>query len=185
MKNLIDPKILAELKQEPVSYEKLVAFLDDNKEFTATRLCKLVGVEPHKFFNWKSRNAKRTATSNGADDGIDVIPAGAGKKRYSADDKLKLVKQYATLDGEARTELMRKYGLYSSDFTRWLEQADSAALAALSTRKPRSDKKSDDQKEIERLKQELRSQEKTIVKLSTIVVAQKKISDILNSDESD
>jgi hypothetical protein len=106
---------------------------------------------------------------------FDVIPAGADKKSYAANDKLKLVKRFASLEGEARAEMLRKYGLYESDFSRWQEKADEAALAALSTRKPRSDKKSTEQLENERLKAELRSQEKTIAKLSAIVVAQKNL----------
>src|SRR5687767_12213410 len=142
MKNLIDPGILAELKREPITHDRIAAFLENNKEITATSLCKLLDVDPQRYFNWKNRTAKQVSFSKADEDGFDVIPVGGGKKRYSADDKLRLVKRYSALDGEQRTELMRKYGLYNSDFTRWLEQADSAALAAFSTRKPRSDKKS-------------------------------------------
>ena len=80
---------------------------------------------------------------------------------------------------------MRRYGLYDSDFVRWQQRADEAALEALSTRKPRSDKKSTEQLENERLKLELRGQEKTIAKLSAIVVAQKKISELLSSSDFD
>jgi len=183
MKNLIDPKLLAELKQEPVSYERIAAALDGNNGITAARLCKLVGADPQQFYNWKNRKSKRAAATNG--DEFDVVPTGNDKKNYSASDKLKLVKRYGALDGEKRTEFLRTYGLYDSDFARWQEKADEAALAALSTRKPRSDKKSAEQLENERLKAELRSQEKTIAKLSAIVVAQKKISDLLSSSEFD
>jgi transposase-like protein len=182
MKNLIDPKLLAELKQEPASNERIAAVLDGNKEITAAKLCKLLDVDPQQFYSWKSRTAKRSSAS-GAD--FDVVPTGSGKKSYSPNDKLKLVKRFASLEGETRVELLRKYGLYESDFSRWQEKADDAALAALSTRKPRSDKKSVEQLENERLKAELRGHEKTIVKLSAIVVAQKKISDLLSRDEFD
>jgi transposase len=183
MKNLIDPKILAELKQEPVSFERIAVFLEGNKKITAARLCKVLGVDPQQYYSWKSRKTKRPVRSGDSDFG--VVPTGVDKKNYSASDKLKLVKRYAVLEGEKRTEFLRTYGLYDSDFTRWLEKADDAALAALSTRKPRSDKKSDEQLEIEHLKQELRGQEKTIAKLSAIVVAQKKISELLSKDEDD
>lgn len=183
MKNLIDPKLLAELKQEPVSYERIATILDGNKELTAARLFKLIGTDPQQYYNWKSRKAKRAADGNG--DTFEVIPTGADKKSYCANDKLQLVKRCATLEGEERTEFLRRYGLYDSDFTRWQEKADEAALAALSNRKPRSDKKSAEQLENERLKEELRSQEKTIAKLSAIVVAQKKLSEFLRTIESD
>ena len=185
MKNLIDPEILAELKQDPVSYEKIAAYLDGNTEITAARLCKLLDVDPQQFYNWKSRISKRASSANSNRGDFDVVPTGTNKKSYSAHDKLKLVKRYAGLEGEARAEFLRKFGLYDSDFTRWLEKADAAALTALSTRKPRNDKKSAEQLENERLKAELRGQEKTIAKLSAIVVAQKKISELLSKIESD
>jgi transposase-like protein len=183
MKNLIDPRILDELKREPVSNERIAAFLVANNEITAARLCKLLGADPQQYYNWKNRKAKREATEAGSN--IDVIATSTEKKSYSASDKLKLVRLYATLDGEKRAEFLRTYGLYDSDIMRWQEKADDAALAALSTRKPRSDKKSAEQLENERLKAELRGQEKTIVKLSAIVVAQKKISDLLSREEFD
>jgi hypothetical protein len=183
MKNLIDPKVLAELKQEPVTFERIASFLESNKEITATWLCKLLDVDPQLFYSWKSRMAKRAlSTSN---DDLDIVPTGTGKKIYSASDKLKLIKRFANVEGEKRSEFLRKYGLYESDFSRWQEKVDEAALAALSLRKPRSDKKSVEQLEIEQLKAELRGQEKTIAKLSAIVVAQKKISDLLKGEESD
>lgn len=183
MKNLIDPKILAELKQEPVSYERIAAFLEGNKEIAAARLCKLLGADPQQYYNWKNRSTKRAVSAT--DGGFNVVPTGVDKKSYSASDKLQLVKCYGRLEGEKRTEFLRTYGLYDSDFARWQEKTDGAALAALSTRKPRSDKKSDEQLENERLKAELRSHERTIAKLSAIVVAQKKVSEFLSRDEFD
>lgn len=183
MKNLIDPKVLAELKKEPVTYERIATFLDGNTELTAAGLCKLVDVDPQQFYNWKSRTAKRALPGSSGDS--EVVPTGSDKKIYTAADKFRLVKRFASLEGPARTELLRKYGLYESDLSRWQEKVDEAALAALSTRKPRSDKKSAEQLEVERLKAELRGQEKTIAKLSAIVVAQKKISDLLKNSELD
>ena len=182
MKNLIDPKILAEFKKEPVTNDRIASFLEANKNIAAAGLCKLLDVDPQQFYNWKNRVAKKAAA---AEEGVDVVPTGAGRRSYSAGDKLKLIKQYANLEGEKRTVLLRRYGLYDSDFVRWQEKIDEAALEALSTRKPRSDKKSTEQLENERLKLELRGQEKTIAKLSAIVVAQKKISELLSSSEFD
>ncbi|PWU20748.1 MAG: hypothetical protein C5B49_03750 [Bdellovibrio sp.] len=114
-----------------------------------------------------------------------AIEAGALWTKPKTDSDNNLLKLYGSLEGEARAELLRKYGLYDSDFARWLDKTDSAALVALSTRKPRSDKKSPEQLEIERLKEELRGQEKTIAKLSALVVVQKKVSDFLKRCEED
>jgi len=51
-------------------------------------------------------------------DDFDVVPTGVDKKSYPPNDKLKLIKRFTSLEGEARTEMLRKYGLYESDFSR-------------------------------------------------------------------
>ena len=55
-----------------------------------------------------------------------MVPTGVDKKSYSASDKLQLVKRYGTTGGDKRTEFLRTYGLYESDFARWQEKADEA-----------------------------------------------------------
>lgn len=185
MKNLINPQTLVELRREPISFERIASVLESNTEITASQLCKLLSVEPQQFYSWKCRHSKQRRIAKDVSDEADIVPTGAKKKIYSAQDKLRIVKRFMTLTGGDRTELLRKFGLYESDLARWREKADEAALAALGTRKIRSDKKSSEQIEIERLKGELRGQEKTIAKLSAIVVAQKKISEFLAKENCD
>lgn len=94
---------------------------------------------------------------------------------------MKLLSQFALCDCKARAELLRKFGLYQSDMDRWSTVVNEAAILALSTRKTRSDKKPQEQIEIEGLRKELRGQEKTIAKLAALVVIQKKVSEILGT----
>jgi hypothetical protein len=180
MKNMIDPEKLAVLMQKtPASFEEMQAFLSANSTITATHLCKTLSVDPQAYFSWKNRKAKQSASKAEISDGLGVAPIGRGGKKYAADEKLKLIKEYGRTEGASRAELLRKFGLYHSDIERWQGLVEEAALLALSKRKTRVDKKSDEQVELENLRKELKGQEKTIAKLAALVVIQKKVSEIL------
>ena len=84
---------------------------------------------------------------------------------------------------EEKSRLLRTYGIYQSDIQRWRDQAKEASLIALRKRKERSDKKSSEQLKIEALEKELREQEKTSAKLSTLLMLQKKTFDILKRND--
>ncbi len=182
MKNLIEPAILAQLKAKPTPYEDMAKFLAENENVSTSQLCRRIGLEPQYYYNWKARKNKAAAAESGSSDEFAVEPTGIGKKKYSPSDKLKLINHCEVLDGSARAEFLRKFGLYQSDLDRWNKVAKEAALDALSMRKQRSDKKSAEQVELEKLKTVMKGQEKTIAKLSALVEIQKKISEILGYD---
>lgn len=185
MKNLIEPQILAELKKKPVSFEGLSALLATKPGITASQLCKLVDVEPQDYYRWKHLKAKKSVPEQNDDDEFSVEPIGGKVKQYTATDKFKLVKKYSTLDESKRTEFLRRFGLYQSDIARWTALVETAAIEALTKRKTRSDKKPAEQVELEKLKKEMRGQEKTIAKLAALVVIQKKVADLLDQAEDE
>ncbi len=185
MKNLIEPKILAALSVKPVSLEGLSEFLASEPSITASQLCRLVEVDPQNYYRWKHLKVKNSAGNEGGNGGFSVEPISGKGKKYAPTDKFNLVNQYLKLDDTKRAEFLRKFGLYQSDVARWRELIETAAVDALSTRKPRSDKKSGEQIELENLKRETKAQEKTIAKLAALVVIQKKVSEILNPIEED
>lgn len=180
MKNLIDPQILAELKKKPVSFDGIIAFLAKKPGITASQLCKLIDVEPQDYYRWKHLKAKKSIPDQNDDDEFSVEPISGKVKQYTATDKFKLIKKYLTLDESKRSEFLRKFGLYQSDIARWTALVEAAAVEALSKRKTRSDKKPAEQVELEKLKKEMRGQEKTIAKLAALVVIQKKVADLLD-----
>lgn len=184
MKNLIEPKLLAEFKQRPTPLARIVSFLDEQPDITAASLCKLIGIPVQRVYCWRNENKKMGSPSAPGADEFKVMPALGKSNRYSAADKLALLKQYDKLVSGERAELLRKYGLYQSDITRWQEVVDAAALESLGKRKPRSDKKSDDAKAAEGLRKEVATHERTIAKLAALVILQKKVSDLLNESES-
>ena len=181
MKNLIDPKILAELKKETVTMEEIVNFLDNNPNITVTQLATLINVDRKKIYSYR-RNKDRKNTRVGSQSGsLKVIPKAASKRynRYSAEDKYILVQEYSKASDEGKSELLRRYGLYSSDICRWEDQIKQVSLEALGKRKIRSDKKTEEQIKIEELEKDLAEQEKTTAKLSTLLFYQKKTFDML------
>lgn len=181
MKNLIEPQILASFRNDPTQLSDMVKFLDNNKEISIRKFCNLIDVHPSKIYYYKSRMKKKDCQD---DNGLSVVPKAASKKynRYSAEEKFVLVEKFLTANDQG-TELLRKYGIYLSDINRWKEQIKEASLEALGKRKTRSDKKTLEQVEIEELKKELQEQEKTTAKLSTLLVQQKKTSDLLKKYE--
>ncbi len=181
MKNLISPETLALLKQNPAPLQQIVNFLDEHSDISTVTLCKLIDLSPQKVYDYRSKVHRKPI----AKEDLTVVPKNASKKhnRYLAEEKYYLIEKYTSSNDTERAEIIRKYGIYQSDITRWKIQVKEASLIALGKRKERSNKKSDEQKRIEELEQELKSQEKTTAKLSTLLMLQKKTFDILKKND--
>jgi len=187
MKNLIDPQELAILKGKPATYESILDFLDRHPKVAAGYICKVVGIPAGNFYAWRARKQKSPADGTNSSDlsaGGGVAPLGAGKRKYSAEDKVNLLREYSKVDRSKAGEFLRAYGLYESDLERWQSVADLAAVEALRIKKQGPQPKSPEQLKIEELTRELQSQEKVISKLSAMVVAQKKVSAILGISDT-
>lgn len=185
MKNLIEPQKLAELKSKPVSYETVESFLANEPKISAGYVCKVVGIAPSNFYAWRRRRENAAVNSELAlqQPPSAVVPTGGSKRKYSAADKVALLRDYVVCSEGKRGEFLRTYGLYASDIDRWREVTDRAAIDALSVKKQGRQAKTPDQLKIAELERELQGQEKVICKLSAIVVIQKKVSAILGIPE--
>lgn len=185
MKNLIEPRKMAELKSKPATYETVEAFLTSEPKISAGYVCKVVGIAPSNFYAWRRRreNAATKSELKSQQPPSAVVPTGGSKRKYTAADKVALLRDYAACSESKRGEFLRTYGLYASDIDRWREVTDRAAIDALSVRKQGRKAKTPDQLKIVELERELQGQEKVISKLSAIVVIQKKVSAILGIPE--
>lgn len=185
MKNLIEPEKLQALKSQPISHEVIAKFLESEPKVSVSYICRTLGIAPTSFYSWRSRRQKSETRRQAQLERppSEVTPTGAGKRNYSAEDKVALVRDYQGLSEEKRGSFLRTYGLYHSDLERWREVIEQAAVEALSKRKQGRAAKNEDQVKIEELQKELVGQEKVIAKLSAIVVVQKKISTILGISE--
>ncbi len=183
MKNLIEPQILERFRENPPSNKDLKDFLDANPQLSAAGVCRALGMSLRGFYDWKYRFQQNQSLEKFSSSNQSIVAVAGKGKKYSAEDKLTLVKEYARLEVGSKTEFLRKMGLYQSDIQKWSDAIDAAGIAALSMRKVRKDKRPESEIALESLRRENHSQEKTIAKLAALVVFQKKVSDMLEREE--
>ena len=182
MKNIIFPETLAQFQKKPIPFSQIEDYLNKNPKVTVRNLCDSIGIHPQQYYQWRSNQKKIGAKTNETSNGNSMVnPKGASKKqnRYSPQEKLTLIKEYFKASKEEKGALLRKYGIYHSDMTRWQEMVDRSAVQALATRKPRNGKISDEQGQIEKLKNEVQVLERKSAKLSSMLELQKKVLDFL------
>jgi transposase-like protein len=124
-----------------------------------------------------------TAQSTPAKPDPEVV-AKAKRRRFSAEDKRRYLREYeATPKGE-RGALLRRYGLYSSHIETWRKQAASGVLNALQPRKrgPKAQPKPDP--EVERLQRENARLTQQLNQARKVIEVQKKVSEILGVDQN-
>lgn len=184
MKNLIEPQTLAFFKSQPVPYKDIVEFLDNNPQFNTSQLASLIGIKPKNIYDWKFNQKRRNKTSSSSQSVSSVSPKSRSQKgrRYSAEDKFNLFLEYSKSSEERKSQILREYGLYSSDISRWEQKIKSVSLDVLGKNKIRSDKKTPEQIKIQDLEKELKEQEKTTAKLSTLLMLQKKTFSLLKEE---
>lgn len=112
------------------------------------------------------------------------VPAKARRRRFTAQYKLRILEEAerCTEPGEVGA-LLRREGLYSSHLSKWRQQREAGALAALTPkkrgRKPRPvDPQAPRVAELERENARLRDK---LEKAETIIEVQKKLSQLLGS----
>jgi len=110
------------------------------------------------------------------------VPEKKPRRRFTAAYKLRILKEYdaCTVHGEIGA-LLRREGLYHSNINTWLRQRDEGALHGLTPRKRgRKPKKVNPlAREVARLERENKKLAEKLQQAETIIVVQKKISEIL------
>ncbi len=116
------------------------------------------------------------------------VPAKARRRTFTAKYKLETLKE-----AEACTEpgeigaLLRRKGLYSSHLSKWRQQRDEGVLAGLTPkkrgRKPR--KVSAEARRIAELEREVGRLRQKLAQAETIIEVQKKLSQLLGSQEEE
>jgi hypothetical protein len=85
------------------------------------------------------------------------------------------------LAGSELGALLRREGLHEADLAEWREQADRAALAALSGTRQRSA----DQRRIRKLESELKRKEKALAEAAALLVLSKKLNALWGDEDGD
>jgi len=162
--------------------EKMLAKLTGPGRRTATSLAKEVGVPQATLSRWL-----REAKVEGMTQGESKKGAGRGRtesrrKRWTPAEKIRVVRE-ATAAGEAGLgALLRREGLHEADLERFREEVLDAAAKGFEAGRPRRGL-SPEQKQVRRLKKELKRKEKALAETAALLVLRKKAEAFFLSEE--
>ena len=119
--------------------------------------------------------------TNSGNESNEVEPA-SSPRRFTAQYKLKVLREIAKISPDRCGEYLRKRGLYSSHIHRWRKQAEDGSLAALSSKKPGKKTERDYKSEkISQLEKQVTRLEKELGQARIIIEVQKKLADMLGT----
>jgi len=97
-----------------------------------------------------------------------------GRRRWTPEEKLRVIGAAAQLEGSELGELLRREGLHEADLKSFREET----LTALGAKPNQADKK-----RIQELERELRRKERALAEMAAILVLQKKLSAYFSAEE--
>jgi transposase len=110
----------------------------------------------------------------------EVVPR-ATRRTFTAEYKLRILKEAEACTAQERGALLRREGLYASHLTYWRQQREKGSLAGLATQKrgPKQDADRAKARRIAELEREVEQLKARLEKAETVIEVQKKISDLL------
>ena len=154
--------------------QKMIEKLTGPGAMSATALSKEVGVPQGTLSRWL-RDAKLSTMTKSKK------PAKGGRRRWSAADKVRLVREAAALDEAELGAFLRREGLHQAELDRFSEEVDQAATEALTKKGRRGP--SPEEKEIRRLRKELNRKEKALAEAAALLVLRGKVQAFLSVEE--
>ena len=146
---------------------EMVAKMIGPQAVSANALSKRVGIRQPTLSRWL-REARLTGVSRGSKRAAET-PGRRQPKRWTAEEKLRIVTSAASLEGSALGELLRREGLHEADLRGFREEA----LAGLAPR-PKPSGPSAEAKENVELRRELRRKERALAEAAALLVLSKK-----------
>lgn len=145
--------------------EKMVAKMTGPSARSATSLSKEVNVPQATLSRWLAR-AKVGAMSK---------TGGGRRKRWSPEEKVRVVREAAAAGEEGLGALLRREGLHEADLERFREEVEQAAIEGLRA-KGRKGKPglSPEQKRVRQLERELKRKDKALAEAAALLVLRKK-----------
>ena len=106
------------------------------------------------------------------------------RRRFTADYKLGVLREYDACPKGERGALLRSKGLYSSHISKWQEQRAAGELKALKPRKRGRKPKPQPDPEVSRLRKQVARLERELARAEKVIEVQKKISEILGVEQN-
>jgi transposase len=150
--------------------EKMVAKMTGPSRMSANALSKECGVGQPTLSKWL-RDARVPAMAK-------TKPSGS--KRWTPEEKLRVVLAAAAAGDSGLGALLRREGLHESDLERLREEIQGAVVAGM---RPAPRGESADAKRVKELEKELRRKEKALAETAAILVLRKKLSAFFSAAE--
>ena len=145
---------------------------------SATALAKEIGVPQPTLSRWLRAASKVESMTNEPG----KKGASARGKRWTPEEKLRVLARAAEIDDEELGEFLRTEGVHEATLRQWRE---AAASALADTSKPRHKKKSPEAKRVAELERELRRKEKALAEMAALITLQKKVRAIWGDEDDD
>jgi transposase len=158
---------------------RMVQRMAGAERISASALAKEVGVTQPTLSRWL-RDARTVAHVGGSSSS----GKGRGSKRSqkrTAEEKLRLVQEAASLSGEELGAFLRREGVHEAQLDEWR----SAVLSALSPPKKKSAGPSSEARQVAALEKELDRKEKALAELAALLALKKKAQEIWGDGDDD
>ncbi len=114
------------------------------------------------------------------------VPAPRRPQDWSAEEKLRAVREAGELSDDELGAFLRREGLREAQLTEWRKLATDGATTALSSPSRREKKDANKEKlKIRALERELRRKEKALAEAAALLVLQKKVRSIFEDEDDD
>lgn len=154
--------------------ERMVARMTGPSGQSACSLSREVNVPQGTLSRWLAR-AKVGGMSNGG---------GGRRKRWTPEDKIKVVMEAAAAGEEGLGALLRREGLHEADLERFREEVGEAALEGLRAKgRKRRRGLTPEQKKLRKLERELKRKDKALAEAAALLVLRKKAEAFFLSEE--
>jgi transposase-like protein len=154
--------------------EKMVAKMAGPSGQSASSLAREINVPQGTLSRWLAR-AKVGSMNNGG---------GGRRKRWTPEDKLRVVLDAAAAGEDGLGALLRREGLHEAELARFRDEVGEAALEGLRAKgKKRQRGASPEEKRIRQLEKELNRKEKALAEAAALLVLRKKAEAFFLSEE--
>lgn len=157
---------------------EMVAKMIGPQAMSANVLSKRVGIGQPTLSRWL-REARLTGVSSGSKRAA-ATPGRRQPKRWTAEEKLRVVTSAASLEGSALGELLRREGLHEADLRGFREEALAGLAPVVKASGP-----SPEAKQIAELQRELRRKEKALAEAAALLVLSKKAEALWGGEGDD
>lgn len=143
---------------------------------SARALAKEVGVAQPTLSRWLRQRSLG---------GMSDEPRNKKRKSWSPAEKLRVVHAAMQLRDDELGELLRREGLYEAQLREWIDAANAAAMAGLSSSKRSRSKKSPEQKRIVQLEKELQRKDRALAEVTALLALKKRVQEIWGDEDDD